>query len=120
MIAHALALLAALALAVLGAAALASPGALSAGYGIPAADGAAAAYVRAAGVRDLLFGAVIAVLVATGAEAALRLTVLLAIAVALGDFAIVRTARGAARSLAVHASGALGFGVIWILLQRGL
>lgn len=120
MIAHGLTLLAALTLLVLGAGAIASPTALSSGYGIPAAGAGGLAFVRATGVRDLLFGCVLGVLLATQAEPALRITVILAVLVALGDLAIVGAARGAARSLAVHASGALGFAVIWILLQRGL
>ncbi len=113
---------ASLALIALGAGALAAPVALARGYGIEADGATALAYVRAAGVRDLLFGLTLDGLVYLHAEAALVLAVVLCILVALGDLTIVFTARRAAApmSLATHAGGAAGFAVIWFLLANRL
>ena len=107
----------ALGLVGIGVGALVAPGMSAGQYGIAVADPRALAYLRAMGVRDLVLGIVIALVLALGSAALLAASVAACALVALVDFALVlvdprpaTSPPGAPRvlSLTLHAGGALG------------
>ena len=76
-------------------------------YGAPQTDANGAAWVRAAGLRDLALSAALAIFLAGSAPRAAAVIAFATALVAIGDFASVATLRGrdAWLPLSVHASG---------------
>ena len=117
-----------LALVAVGAGALVAPRFSASQYGIVIDDPRALALIRAMGVRDVVIGALIALLAVTGAREALVWAMFAAAPVALIDLALVvadrRTATGTGhwfdRSCALHAAGAIGLLVTGAMLRAGL
>jgi len=102
----------------LGLAACAFPLPVSDLYGAPQRDRVGAAWVRAAGLRDLGLSLALAAFLASGARGAAGMVALSTALVALGDFSSVFALRGraAALPLAVHFSGiAVGLGAAALL-----
>jgi len=110
---------AALALVGLGAGALVAPERSAQTYGIASLERDVLAYVRGLGVRDLVLGALAALLLIAGKRNALAALFALAALAGLADFLIVWRARGAASrdSLRTHALGTFGLLVLAAILR---
>jgi hypothetical protein len=119
MIGIVLASLAAIGLLVLGVGAIVAPRPSAAGYGLQTDDPVALALIRALGIRDIVLGLIVAAMLYLDAIEALKVTVGLLVFVALGDAIVVLTSGGRKQSLAVHVTGIVGLGVIWLLLHLG-
>jgi hypothetical protein len=117
-----LAALAALAFIALGLGAIFAPERSASGYGLASSDPSVGSYVRAVGGRDLVLGAIFAVLLVVDARPALAVVSGASALVGAADFMIVWRARGTAAraNLAVHAIGTAGLIVLCILLARGI
>jgi hypothetical protein len=117
--------LVALALIGIGVGALAAPRTASRQFGIVLDDPRALAFLRAMGVRDLVIGVLLLLLIAAGRRELLALGVAASVAVAVLDLAVVSRdrpagavpARAGARLL--HGAGALGLGVLALVIALG-
>jgi hypothetical protein len=78
------------------------------------------AFVRATAARDFAFGLLVTSFASRGAREPLAATVSAGVLISLADFSTVLRGHGAVPSLAAHAGGALGLGVLWILLRVGI
>ncbi len=120
MIGLTLAGLVALGLIGIGVGALVAPLASSRQYGIVLDDARGLAFIRAMGVRDLVIGVLVLLLVGTGRPGLLALGMAASAAVALLDFAVVSadpSARPKARLL--HGAGALALLVAALVIATG-
>ena len=121
-------------LLVIGVAALVAPRMASTQYGIVLPDRRALAFTRAMGVRDLVIGVLLGLVLWTGSRAALAWGVAASALIAVVDYAVVRAdpqgpeSAGAAWgagapprlvSLALHATGAVGLLLAALLLAAG-
>jgi hypothetical protein len=117
--------LVALALIAIGVGALAAPRTASRQFGIVLDDPRALAFLRAMGVRDLVIGVLLLLLIAGGRRELLALGVAASAAVAVLDFAVVSRdwPTGAARARAgarlLHGAGALGLLLIALVIALG-
>lgn len=119
----------ALALIGIGVGALLAPHTSAGQYGIAVADPRALAYLRAMGVRDLVLGIVLALMMAAGSTPLLAASVAACALVALADFALVLADPAPASAvpvvprglpLALHAGGAIGLVVTALLVALGV
>ena len=90
-----------------GALGLAYPREAGRGFGIPAEDDAAVAYVRAVGARDVAIGAILLAASLRRKHKALRIAAAAGCAVSLSDFITTRRP--------IHAAGAAFFAVLALL-----
>ncbi len=122
MIGYGLSVLGGLALCAIGVGALLAPAFSSEQYGLATRQPDALGYVRALGVRDLVFGGCVLMLAATHNTDGLAIIIGLTVAVGLGDFIIVARERGTTmkKSLATHAVGTVALVVAFALLKAGL
>jgi len=97
----------ALALLSIGSFAIVAPRASSVQYGVVSDDPRALAYLRAMGVRDFVIGALLLLLVVAGSSSEMAIGLVVASAIAVLDFLVVRREGGSARALAPHAGGAV-------------
>jgi hypothetical protein len=118
-IGSAVAALAGLAFFAVGIGALLAPGISSVQYGLPTTDRAALALVRAVGVRDLVLGISVLLLLARRNRDGLAVVLGTSVLAAAGDAAAVTTGRPDAspRQLAVHFSGAVALLAAWQLVR---
>jgi len=113
--------LAAVMLIAVGVLALISPERLARSYGVPVAQPAALAYVRATGARDFTIGAIFAANVHLHDTLVLFVLALAGIALSFADFLIAFTfARGFRSEQLAHIGGIAGFIVIAVLLSPRL
>ena len=101
----------ALALVGVGVMGLAFPGALSGLYGVRVDDDASHSFVRAASIRDVAIGIVLAIAAYAHVLLLLITLTVIGVAISFADFAIVYNARGKriGASHAGHAAGAIAF-----------
>ena len=105
----------------IGSLALLSPSRLSRSYGVPVADPAACAYVRATGARDFIIGCIFGANVYLHDALVLFILALAGLALSLADFAIAFTfARGFHSEHVAHLGGAVAFIIIAVLLAPAL
>jgi uncharacterized protein DUF4267 len=114
-IGFALAAVVAAGLIVIGTLALIAPDVAARGFGLPATDPASRTYVRAAGLRDLVIGVIVAVIRAEVGTPLLAWIVALLAIIAVGDLMLVRRSR----AVAIHAVGVVGLLVDAALLMAG-
>lgn len=114
------------ALVIIGIAALVAPRASSSQYGIVTADPRALALIRAMGVRDVVLGALVALLALQEARGALVWAMLALALVAVVDLGLVmadRRASAATRafdgSCRLHAAGVIGLLLTAAILHAG-
>jgi hypothetical protein len=120
MIGLALAILVAFALVAIGVGALLAPRAASHQYGIAHDDPRALALIRAMGVRDLVLGALVLLLAATGRRDLLALGLAASVLVAALDFAVVSADPSARRNARIlHGGGALLVLAVALLIATG-
>ncbi len=113
--------LAAIGLVAVGVLALLSPQRLARSYGVEVEESSSYVYVRAAGVRDLILGAILGAASYTGDSIALLFLCALGVILSLADFTLAFTFTRRMRSeLVSHLGGAVGFIVIIILLLQTL
>jgi len=112
--------LAAIGLLAVGVLALLSPQRLARSYGVPARELSTLAYVRAAGVRDVILGLLFVTNVYLKDAFDLLILCVAGLILSLADFAIAFTAAG--RKLhsehGGHIGGAIGFAILIALLLR--
>ena len=115
----------AVALIGIGGGALAAARRSSEQYGIVLEDPRALAFLRAMGVRDLVIGVLLLLLLAAGRRELLALGVLASAAVAVLDFVVVARdrppagLRAPARARMLHALGALGVLAVSLVVALG-
>jgi hypothetical protein len=109
-------------LAAIGILAVLLPRSLAHSYGIPVRDETTRAYVRATGVRDLAFAAVLFAVAWRHDPLALAVAAGAGLLISLADFYIAFVANGRAlgSELLAHVGGAVGFAVILALVLRDL
>jgi hypothetical protein len=105
----------------LGMGGLIAPGMSSTQYGLPTADRAALALVRALGARDLVLGIIVLTLLARRDRGALALVLGVSTIAAAGDAVAVAGGRRDAgpRQLSVHVGGAAALLAAWQLVRSG-
>ncbi len=110
MIASTLSGLIAFVFASIGVGSFANPTGLAASYGLPVETDTGIAYARALGARDLILGAIVAVLAAARVPRSLLGNLINVIAlVGLADFVLVASTRESRKSaLLLHGGGTLG------------
>ena len=113
--------LVALGLIGIGVGALAAPRVAARQFGIVLDDPRALAFLRAMGVRDLVIGVLLLLLIAAGQRELLAFGVAASAAVAVLDFAVVSRDRpaGAARARLLHGVGAIGLLLIALVIALG-
>ena len=109
----------ALSLIGIGCFALVSPRASAGQYGIVVADPRALAYLRAMGVRDLVIGVLLLLLVGAGQTELLAVGVAASSAIAMLDAIVVARDGGKGRVLALHVGGAAGLLFTAVVLVLG-
>lgn len=120
-LALALCALGAAGLLILGGLALVAPERLAQSYGVPVHDRSALAFVRAAGTRDLIIGALLATNVYLQSLLMLAIICGCGVVLALADFLIAfSTAREWRSQLSAHIGGAIGFAALVAVLLRAL
>lgn len=99
--------------------ALADPIRLSALYGVAVRDRDALVFVRAAGARDVLLGAVLAFAQARASAATVAAVCAACASLAVADLLLCWFhARGFRRELAAHAAGVVGFAILALLVAQ--
>jgi hypothetical protein len=119
MIGLALTGLVALSLIGIGCFALVAPGASAAQYGIVPEEPRALAFLRAMGVRDLVIGVLLLLLVGSGQRELLALGMVAAAAIAALDYIVVKRDGKTGRALLLHAGGAAGLLFAAVVIALG-
>jgi hypothetical protein len=119
--------LVALSLVVIGTGAIVAPRASAAQYGIVLDDPRAHAFIRAMGVRDVVIGMLLALLLQAHARVVLAWAMTAIVPIAATDLLVVtwdRRATGTARHLdrprLLHAAGAIGLLATAVVLHAGV
>jgi uncharacterized membrane protein (UPF0136 family) len=102
-------------LVTVGTLALLAPDVAARGYGVAVTDPASRTYVRAAGLRDVVIGGIVAIARAQASPRTLAGVVALLTVIAAGDLMLARRSR----AVAIHAVGVLGLVVDAALLASG-
>ncbi len=111
--------LVALSLIGIGCFALLAPGASAGQYGIVVQDPRALAYLRAMGVRDLVIGVLLLLLVGAGHRELLALGMAAAAAIAVVDYVVVSRDGTTGRALLMHGGGAAGLLLAALVIALG-
>jgi hypothetical protein len=119
MIGLALAGLVALSLMGIGCFALVAPDASAKQYGIVVEDPRALAFLRAMGVRDLVIGVLLLLLVGAGQPELLALGMAAAAAIAVLDYFVVKRNGTTGRALLLHGGGAAGLLLAALVIALG-
>jgi hypothetical protein len=109
----------ALSLLGIGCFAIVAPNASAVQYGIVVAEPRALAYLRAMGVRDLVIGVLLLLLVGAGQAELLAVGVAASSAIAMLDAIVVSRDGGKGRALTLHIGGAAGLLVTAVVLALG-
>ncbi len=123
MIGSRLAILGGLAFCGIGLGALVAPAFSSDQYGLPTEERHGLGFVRALGLRDLVFGGIVLSLAAGKRSDALATALGWTVLVGVGDFAIVTTTRTTpppAKSIAAHVVGTAGLAAAFVLVKAGI
>ena len=109
----------ALSLIGIGCFALIAPGASAAQYGIRTDETRAHAFLHAMGIRDLVIGVLLLLLVGAGQPELLALGMAAAAAIAVLDYVVVRRDGTRGRALLLHGGGAAGLLVAALVIALG-
>jgi hypothetical protein len=120
MVGLALAGLVALSLIGIGCFALVAPGASAQQYGIVLEERRALAFLRAMGVRDLVVGVLLLLLVAAGQHELLALGMAASAAIAVLDYVVVKRDGAGGTALLLHGAGAAGLLFAALLIALGV